>query len=712
MKLIVATVAVCLAIVVSGSLITDDDRRDDKRDDKRVADKEILKKQKFFFEVLRNIHMPLKYDEYLPYTKTIVEDKTKYDDYDVVKDFLDMYKKDLFLDKGEVFTVYNKYMLKQTYKLFKFLYNARDWDTYYKNVIWAREHINEGMFIYAVTLTVLHCKDLRGIVLPPIHEIYPYYFFNNDLIKSVFDRKMFDPKFGFYGDGKYNVVYSNFTMTYPLEDKDKDKEKDKDRHFHDYRDLDYYHEDVGLNSFYYYFKLDYPFFLDNDKFDFKKERRGELYLYIHHQLLARYNLERFSHDKRRIMGLTWRFPLKDGYFSLLSYAKGIPFKSRDDNYMIRDVDYYKVDWIKDWEMRMRKVIDDGYYLKDDGTKIDLRRWDSIDFLGKMLNCMDVDKDDKKDDRRVDNKCKFGFIEMLSRTVLSGMDFMTKKTWPTVLMHFETSLRDPMFYKLWDRLLDVYRLFKSYLPYYKFEELNFKGVVIKDVVVDKLMTYFEYFDSDVSNVVPMTEVRKYFDFTVKGRTKRLNHKTFTYKLDVLSDTTDKGVLRVFIGPKFDKLIDLDRYKDDFVEIDHHVVDLVAGKNTIVRNSRDFFWSVKDRTTYVELYKKIMLAFDGSEEFLLDMSEAHCGFPDRLILPKGKIDGIRRQLYFIITRYTGDDSARDTDFDKRFVCDGRRYKDKLPMGFPFDREIKHTYWYTKNMLFKDVLIYHKDDVNRTY
>ncbi|XP_058830441.1 hexamerin-1.1-like [Topomyia yanbarensis] len=696
MKLIIAALAVGLAVVASGSMVTVGGR------DKYVADKEFLMKQKFFFEVLRNIHMPLQYEEYLPYTKTWVEDKTKYDDYEVIKEFFDMFKKDLFLDKGDVFTVYNKYMLKQTYMLFSFLYNSRDWDTYYKNVIWAREHFNEGMFIYAVTLTVLHRIDLQGIVLPAVYEIYPYYFFNTDLIKSVTYRKLFDPKFGFYGNGKYNVVYSNFTMTYPLEGYDWNKEEY--RHFYDYKDLDYYHEDVGLNSFYYYFKMDYPFFLNYDKFDFKKERSGELYLYMHHQLLARYNLERFSYHKYSIMGLSWRFPLKIGYFSLLSYANGIPFKGRDYNYVIRDVDYYKVDWIKDWEMRLRKMIDDGYYLKDDGTKIDMRKWDNIDFLGRMMNCMDVHKDDKK--------CKFGFIEILSRTVLSGMDFMTKKTWPSVLMHFETSLRDPIFYSMWDRLLDFYRLFKSYLPYYTFEELSFKGVVIKDVVIDKLMTYFEYFDSDVSNVVPLTEVHKYFDFTVMGRTKRLNHKPFSYTLDVMSEYTGKGVIRVFLGPKFDVFMDLDRYKDYFVEIDHYVVNLATGKNTIVRNSKDFFWSVKDRTTYVELYKKIMSAVGGNDEFILDMSEAHCGFPDRLILPKGWFGGMKMQFYFIITPYTGTESMHDTVFDKTYMCGGHRYVDKFPMGFPFDREIKLTYWYTKNMLFKDVFIYHKDDVNVTY
>ncbi|XP_053687490.1 hexamerin-1.1-like [Sabethes cyaneus] len=694
MKLILAAIALSLAALVSGSWVSGGEKAV-----KYVADKDFLMKQKFFFEVLRNIHMPLQYEEYMMYTKSWVEDKTMYQNYDFVEEFFDMYKMGLFLDKGEVFTIYNKYFMKQTYMLFTFLYNSLNWDTYYKNVIWAREHINEGMFIYAVTLSVMHRMDLQGMVLPAVYEIYPYYFFNTDMIRSANYRKMYDPKFGFYGSGKYNVVYSNYTMTYPWE-----VSVVKHSYMMDYKKMDYYYEDVGLNSFYYYFMMDYPFFLNNDKFDFMKERSGELYLYMHQQLLARYNLERFSNYMYPIMGLTWKFPLKLGYFSLLSYWNGMPFKSRDYNYMISDEDYYKLDWIKDWEMRMRKMIDDGYYMMDDGTKIDMRKWYNIDFLGRMMNCMDMHMDYKM--------CKFGFIEMMSRTLLSGMDFMSMKSWPSAMMHFETSLRDPMFYSMWNRLLDFYYLFKSYLPYYTFDELNFKGVVIKDVVFDKLVTYFEYFDSDISNVVPMSNVEKYWDFSVFGRTMRLNHKPFSYSLDVMSDYAGKGVIRVFLGPKFDKMMELDYYKKFFVEMDQYVVDMVVGKNTFVRNSRDFFWSIKDRTSYVELYKKMMMAIGGKEEFMLDMSEAHCGFPDRMILPMGWSSGMKMQFYFIITPYTMMKSEDSMVFDKAYMCGGFKYVDTLPMGFPFDREINYSYWYTKNMLFKDVMIYHKDDLNKTY
>ncbi|XP_035914531.1 hexamerin-1.1 [Anopheles stephensi] len=692
MKLIILAVAVSLAVLASGSYVPST------KYEAKYADKDFLFKQKFFFEVLRNIHLPLKYEEYMPYTKTWVADESKYNDFTQVAEFFDWYKTGAFLEKGEIFTIYNELYLRQTYALFSFLYNSADWDTYYKNLIWARDNINEGMFIYVVHLTVMHRSDLQGLVLPAIYEIYPYYFFNTDVIRSISYKKLYDPKFGFYGNGKYNVVYANYTASYPV---------DYYNNFYTEEYLNYYTEDIGLNSYYYYFMMDYPFFLGGDKFGLMKDRRGELYWYMHQQLLARYNLERMSNYMGTVKPLVWRFPLKTGYFSLLSYFNGVPFKSRDYNYMITDEFYYKLDWINSWEMKIRKIIEDGFYIMEDGSRIDLRLPESIDFFGNLLNS-NVDGVDAS---------YMGYIEVFSRLLLSGNDYNAYKVWPSALMQFETSLRDPVFYQLYERFIDLYYYFKRFLPSYTYDELNFNGVIIKDVTFDKLVTYFDYFDSDVSNVLPMPSTDKYFDFAVFARQRRLNHKPFSYTMNVMSEYTGKAIIRMFLGPKFDRFFDLQYYKKYFFELDQYMVDFTSGKNTFVRNSRDFYWSVKDRTMYTDLYKKIMLGYNGQEKFTLDMSEAHCGFPDRLILPKGWTSGMPMQFYFIITPYTTKTSEQGYYYDKSFTCgvgSGMRFYDGFAFGYPFDRVINFNYFYTKNMYFKDVFIYHNDEIkmNQTF
>jgi hypothetical protein len=199
----------------------------------------------------------------------------------------------------------------------------------------------------------------------------------------------------------------------------------------------------------------------------------------------------------------------------------------------------------------------------------------------------------------------------------------------------------------------------------------------------------------------------WDMMIKARQMRLNHKPFGYTMNVMSDFAGKGVVRMFLGPKFMNMWKLDEYRNYFWEVDQYYTDLIVGNNMIKRFSKDFFWSVKDRTTYSELYRKMMMAIDGKEEFYYDMSEAHCGFPDRLLLPKGKFGGMPFTFYFIITPYTMTKPA----FDFKFSCgigSGMKYFDNFAMGYPFDRPIDMLYFMTPNMYFKDVMIYHMDDM----
>ncbi|XP_055594474.1 hexamerin-1.1-like [Uranotaenia lowii] len=692
MRLMVAAVALCLVGLASAAYYP----VDKSVTGVKYADKEFLYKQKFFFEVFRNIHLPLTFEEYMPYTKFWVSDETKYTNYKEVVEFFDYFKFG-YLPKGEMYTIYNKDYMKQTYLLFNFFYNSADWDTFYKNVVWARENVNEGMFIYAVTLAVFHRPDLKGIVLPAIYEIYPYYFFNTDMMHKAMYKKMYEPKFGFASNGKYNVVYSNYTAVYPMSYYGEDK-------------LSYFTEDIGLNAYYYYFMMDYPFFLGEEKFSLFKDRRGELYLYMYQQLIARYYLERQANFMGPIEKFSWEEPIKTGYWPKLSYYNGMPFYGRNDYYSIPKKYSYNIDLVKDYEARIRQVIDQGFMYLYDGTKIDFRKAESIDYLGNMINA---------NPDSVDNDF-YKYVEIFARLMYSGSDFYYSgsKVWPSALMHFETSMRDPFFYQLYYRLMSYYWQFKSYLPYYTFEELYFKGFEIKNVAFDKLMTYFEYFDADISNAFPMGfSSDKFFDFSIYARQKRINHKPFTYTMDVYSEFAGKGVVRMFMGPKFYDMKELQYYKQYFVELDQYVYDFVAGKNTIVRNSRDYYWSVRDRTSYVELYKKVMSAYKGEDKFALDMSEAHCGFPDRLLLPKGLPSGYEMTFYFIVTPYYAPKTEQFSTYEHSYSCgvgSGSKYIDDLPFGFPFDREINFSYFFTKNMYFKDVMVYHSDEMklNQSY
>lgn len=52
----------------------------------------------------------------------------------------------------------------------------------------------------------------------------------------------------------------------------------------------YFREDIGINSHHWHWHLVYPIFGPNASF-FDKDRRGELFYYMHQQMLCRYLIE-------------------------------------------------------------------------------------------------------------------------------------------------------------------------------------------------------------------------------------------------------------------------------------------------------------------------------------------------------------------------------------------------------------------------------------
>lgn len=127
-----------------------------------------------------------------------------------------------------------------------------------------------------------------------------------------------------------------------------------------------------------------------------------------------------------------------------------------------------------------------------------------------------------------------------------------KVVPSALEHFETALRDPIFYQFYKRITYYFLKYKSHLPHYTVTDLTYPGVKIESVSVDKLYTYFDKFDFEITNALYVTEDEFHKDdFKVFARQERLNHKPFTYKINVVSDKAEDVVVRVFLGPKYDQ-----------------------------------------------------------------------------------------------------------------------------------------------------------------
>ena len=153
---------------------------------------------------------------------------------------------------------------------------------------WTRNFANEGMHIFLSHFVLLTKNFLNGHRLPPIYEINPYLFLKRDVIHKAQKLKM-------------THVATGHTI---VADK-KDDEID-----------DYYRRDVDLNAYYYYFNIKHLNPLDDSR-----TLDNERVTFFRKQLIARYNLERYSNDLPLIDNNNKNY-LKPKFDSKLKYENG------------------------------------------------------------------------------------------------------------------------------------------------------------------------------------------------------------------------------------------------------------------------------------------------------------------------------------------------------------------------------------------------------
>lgn len=290
-------------------------------------------------------------------------------------EFLQYYDNGM-LPKDAIFSVFYEPHLHQAIALFKILYHAKDFETFYKTAVWARYHCNQGLFLYSFSVALIHREDTHNMVLPPIYEIYPYYFFNADVIQQVQKFKEIHTDSGVqekrnYIMGLFQIVYS--TNKYFTDFTVYANYSGDSLNLHTEMSMAYFFEDVGVNAYYYYYNLHRPFWMNSEEYGINVHHRGEEFYYFYQQLVARYYLERLSNHYGEINVYDYDDEFETGYCSLLRYQNGMGFPQRHSwtrfftnfyNYKQSYTNkgslpysYYK---IEDYERRIRDAIDAGF----------------------------------------------------------------------------------------------------------------------------------------------------------------------------------------------------------------------------------------------------------------------------------------------------------------------------------------------------------------
>lgn len=133
---------------------------------------------------------------------------------------------------------------------------------------------------------------------------------------------------------------------------------------------------------------------------------------------------------------------------------------------------------------------------------------------------------------------------------------------------------------------------------------------------------------------------------------------------------------------------------------------SGTNKIERNSYESIYVAPDEVPSEVLYKKVVKAIEGGETFTYP--DQLYGFPDRLILPKGKKEGMPFKLFVSVSHF---DESKGIEVDSPVW--GTNMMDSRPLGYPLDRPVQAFNFTVPNFYLKDVLIYHKqaEELNLT-
>jgi len=586
--------------------------------------------------------------------------------------------------RGDIFNLFEDSHRRQMVELFEILNEAKDWDLFYKTAIAAREVTNEGQFFYALSVAILHREE--GLILPPPYEVFPHLFTTSDVVRQAYRAKMTQTP---------TVIPMNFTGTVRNTE----------------QRVSYFGEDVGMNSHHSHWHQEWPFWME-ERHGAHKDRKGELFWYMHHQLTARFDAERLSNNLKNVEPLHWEKPILEGFVPKAQYKTGHEFPSRPDNMMFQDLSFLSVNDMKHFEQRIRKSIAAGFVLNDQWEKISINNTDGIDTLGAIIEASACSLNPKY----------YGSLHnnahiMLSRVTDPKGKFGIKYG---VLEHFETATRDPAFFRLHKYLDNLVKEHKELLHPYTRGELELEGVQIDAVKVigkskasqpNHLVTYFQDFYFDLTNALDSSKNVK--DVDIQAKVRRLAHEPFEYVITATSDVERKAVARIFIVPKnnyYGQENRIEKLGWQVIELDKFVVNLHQGQNVIRRSSESSSVTIPDRKGFKELIKSVTEAIEGKKEYLVNHKVRHCGLPQGLLLPKGKAQGMKFKLIVVLTDYETDFHAEhyDDSEDNSLSYCGNLHginPDKKPMGFPFDRNVPEWFadgWKVNNIKFTEITI----------
>ncbi|KAI5635514.1 hemocyanin, ig-like domain-containing protein [Phthorimaea operculella] len=560
---------------------------------------------------------------------------------------------------------------------------------------YTRVKLNPQLFNYAYSVALSHRRDTRQVPLPNFAETFPAKFMDSQVFQQARETAAV-----LQGQERTPIIIPRDYTATDLEEEHR---------------LAYFREDIGVNLHHYHWHLVYPFSA-TDRRIVAKDRRGELFFYMHQQIIARYNGERLNNQLKRVKKFSnWREPIPEAYFpklDSLTSARGWP--PRQAGMTWQDIDReadglrITVAEMERFRRNLEEAVATGHATLPDGSRLPL----TIDILGNMLESSILSP----------NQQLYGSVHNNGHTFSAYMHDPQHRYLESfgIIADEATTMRDPFFYRWHAWIDDFFQKFKesNYVSPYSRSELENPGVQVQGVQIENLEgggqpntlnTFWMQSDVDLSRGL---------DFSDRGavyaRFTHLNHRAFRYVINVNnSGQARRATVRIFLAPKFDERNlpwQLTDQRKMFIEMDRFVVPLNSGSNTITRNSSESSVSIPFEQTFRDLSVQ---GNDPRRPNLATFNYCGCGWPQHMLVPKGTEAGAQYQLFVMLSNWDLDrvdqpDGNEMTCKEASSYCGlkDKLYPDRRAMGFPFDRPAANaaniTDMILPNMALQDVTI----------
>eukprot|EP00088_Acartia_fossae_P045480 TRINITY_DN489_c0_g2_i1.p1 TRINITY_DN489_c0_g2~~TRINITY_DN489_c0_g2_i1.p1 ORF type:complete len:894 (-),score=28.05 TRINITY_DN489_c0_g2_i1:51-2426(-) len=428
------------------------------------------------------------------------------------------------------------------------------------------------------------------------------------------------------------------------------------------------------------------------------DRRGEMFYFMHKQMLCRYNSDRIGLG----MPLTtpflpdeWSKPISPGYYPRLTESSGRPYPPRPDGAVIPNINDMVLAYttvrqsIREGTLRMvsgpqrlgyAQGVDYGISALGDA----LEAFVPSPILGNLHN---------------DGHQQIG---LMHQATMGDQD----TTGLGVMGNPNGAVRDPLFFR-WHKVIDdIHQEYKNILPAYGDEELDFPGVQIISASVESergngANNLYTYMDTTTVRLQSL-DLQATDGSSVNIAYDRLNHIPFSYHININSRVETQGILRIFLIPAGLRLPSHTDITQVAIEMDRFLIFLNPGSNYFNRHSSRSPFVSKSALPLIDLQERLLMGQISEEQF----NWSGCGWPESMVLPRGREGGMRFRLYIMVSQLLPGDSALTANWERmQFTswswCGVRRNEgdvpDSRPMGFPLDRAPPGGNW--QSLMFKN-------------